>query len=56
MEEQESTWKELCRQAWEEKDPVKFLEVTMEIMRFLARKQQRLDTEYEEAQQRKAIN
>jgi hypothetical protein len=49
MEEHESTWRELCRHAWDENDPVKFLEVTMQIMKFLARKQHRLDAAFDAA-------
>jgi hypothetical protein len=50
IHEKESTWWNLCRRAWSEKDPVRFLEVTMQIMRFLGRKQQRLDDEFDEAE------
>ena len=54
MEEQEVIWKSLCHQAWIENDPVKLLEITMKITRFLALKQQRLDAEYDEREQKKA--
>jgi hypothetical protein len=53
MDERESaqtTWWNLCAEAWAEEDPIKFLEVTMRITKFLARKQQRLDAAYDEAQ------
>jgi hypothetical protein len=49
MEEREATWWALCRRAWAEEDPVKFLDVTMQIMKFLAHKQQRLDAACDEA-------
>jgi hypothetical protein len=42
-------WLELCHRAWVEQDPVKLLDVTMQITKFLARKQQRLDAEYDAA-------
>jgi hypothetical protein len=51
MEEREATWWALCRRAWAEEDPVKFLDVTMQIVKFLAHKQQRLDAAFDEAQQ-----
>jgi hypothetical protein len=51
MEEREATWWALCRRAWAEEDPVKFLDVTMRIVKFLARKQQRLDTAFDQDQQ-----
>jgi hypothetical protein len=35
-------WQELCRQAAEEKDPKKLLELTAEINRLLAEKENRL--------------
>jgi hypothetical protein len=54
MDEQESVWWDLCREAWTEEDPIKFLDVTMQITKFLARKQQRLDAEYERSQRRNA--
>jgi hypothetical protein len=46
-----AAWLELCHQAWAEEDPVKLLDVTMQITKFLARKQERLDAEYDEAQE-----
>ena len=52
MEEQESVWWDMCREAWAEEDPVKFLNLTMQITKFLARKQHRLDVEYEHSQHR----
>jgi hypothetical protein len=42
-------WLELCRRAWAEQDPVKLLDVTMQITKFLAKKQERLDAEYDAA-------
>jgi hypothetical protein len=51
MEEREATWWALCRRGWAEEDPVKFLDVTMRIVKFLARKQQRLDTAFDQDQQ-----
>jgi hypothetical protein len=50
MEEQEAVWRDLCHKAWSEQDPIRFLEVTMQIVRFLALKQNRLDAEYDEAE------
>ena len=44
-----AAWLELCHQAWAEQDPVKLLDVTMQITKFLARKQQRLDADYDAA-------
>ncbi len=44
-----AAWLELCDRAWAEQDPVKLLDVTMQITKFLARKQQRLDAEYDVA-------
>jgi hypothetical protein len=55
MNEHEDTWKDLCHQAWIEQDPVKFLNVSMKITKFLSRKQQRLDSEYEEIERREAL-
>jgi hypothetical protein len=49
--ESAAVWWNLCGRAWTEEDPVKFLEVTMQISKFLARKQQRLDAEYDQARQ-----
>jgi hypothetical protein len=49
MDEQESTWWTLCRQAWAEEDPVKLLDVTMKINSILTRKQERLDRMYDQA-------
>jgi hypothetical protein len=49
--EQETAWWDLCRQAWTEEDPIKFLDLTMQITRFLARKQERLDADYDQAEQ-----
>jgi hypothetical protein len=40
-----SVWWDLCGRAWTEEDPVKLLDITMQIMKFLACKQQRLDAE-----------
>jgi len=48
--ELDTEWVELCREAQREEDPVKFLGVTMKIIRFLGRKQQLLDAKYEEAE------
>jgi hypothetical protein len=47
----QANWNELCRRAWAEEDPVKFLQTTMQIMKFLARKQQGLDAVFDESQQ-----
>jgi hypothetical protein len=47
-------WWNLCGRAWTEEDPVKFLDVTMQITKFLARKQQRLDAAYGSATTRPA--
>ena len=55
-QESAAKWWNLCGRAWTEEDPVKFLEVTMEISKFLARKQQRLDAAYDEAQRGNAVN
>jgi hypothetical protein len=44
-----AAWLELCNQAWTEEDPVRLLDVTMQITKFLAKKQQRLDAEYDAA-------
>ena len=44
-----AAWLELCHQAFNEKDPVRLLAVTMQITKFLARKQQQLDAEYDTA-------
>jgi hypothetical protein len=52
MDDQESVWWDLCRRAWVEGDPVKFLDVSMKINQFLARKQKRLDAEFDEAERR----
>jgi hypothetical protein len=49
--EHEGGWWDLCRRAWVEEDPVKFLELSMQITRFLARKQERLDADYAQAEQ-----
>ena len=49
MDERE-LWRALCDEAWAEQDPIKLLNVTVRIDRFLARKQERLDAEYERAQ------
>ena len=48
-----AAWLELCSRAWAEQDPVKLLDITMQITKFLAQKQQRLDAEYafDEAQE-----
>jgi hypothetical protein len=44
-----AAWLELCSRAWAEDDPVKLLDITMQIAKFLAKKQQRLDAEYDAA-------
>ncbi len=44
-----AAWFELCHRAWTEEDPVKLLNVTMQITRFLAKKQQQLDSKYDTA-------
>jgi hypothetical protein len=44
-----AAWLELCHRAWAEQDPVKLLDVTMQITKFLAQKQKRLDAEYDAA-------
>ena len=44
-----AAWLELCSRAWAEDDPVKLLDVTMQITKFLAKKQQRLDAQYDAA-------
>ncbi len=48
-----AAWLELCSRAWAEQDPAKLLDITMQITKFLAQKQQRLDAEYafDEAQE-----
>jgi hypothetical protein len=56
MDEQEALWRSLCEQAWREQDPVKLLEITMRITRFLTRKQERLETELDERERRIGIN
>jgi hypothetical protein len=43
VQENKERWKELCEQAAGEQDPVKLLELTEEINRLLAKKQDRLD-------------
>ncbi len=53
MDEWDAEWVELCGEAQREEDAVKFLGVTMKIIRFLGRKQQRLDAKYEEAERRR---
>jgi hypothetical protein len=55
-QESAATWWNLCGRAWTEEDPVKFLEVTMQISKFLSRKQHRLDAEYDEAQRAQREN
>jgi hypothetical protein len=47
--DEQNAWWDLCRQAVAEEDPVKFLATTMQITKFLARKQQRLDAAYDAA-------
>ena len=42
-----AAWLELCRRAWVEQDPIKLLNIAMQITKFLAEKQQRLDAEYD---------
>ncbi len=42
MRENEERWKELCKQASVEQDPQKLIELTREINRLLALKQDRL--------------
>jgi hypothetical protein len=54
--ESAAIWWNLCGRAWTEEDPVKLLEVTMQITKFLARKQERLDAQYDEAQRKNAVN
>jgi hypothetical protein len=56
QEVERAAWWDLCHQAWAEQDPVKFLDVTMQIAQFLARKQQRLDAAYEEGQREDVAN
>jgi hypothetical protein len=46
-----AAWFDLCHQAWTEQDPVKLVDLTMQITKFLARKQQLLDAAFDEAQQ-----
>ena len=48
--ESAAVWWNLYGRAWTEDDPVKFLEVTMQITKFLAKKQERLDAEYDQIQ------
>jgi hypothetical protein len=43
VQESNERWKELCEQAAVEQDPLKLLELTREIDRLLAKKQNRLD-------------
>jgi hypothetical protein len=52
MDEWDAEWVELCGEAQREEDAVKFLDVTMKIIRFLGRKRQHLDAKYEEAERR----
>jgi hypothetical protein len=56
VDELEIIWNALCRQAWAEQDPVKFLDVTMKIRRFLDHKQQRLDAEFDERERKQGLN
>ena len=49
--ESAAEWWNLCGRAWAEEDPVKLLEVSMQITKFLAKKQRRLDAEYDQVQQ-----
>ena len=51
----ESEWMSLCRQAWFEQDPIRLLELTMRITQFLARKQQLVDSEFEEQERAKGV-
>jgi hypothetical protein len=55
-----AAWLELCHRAFNEQDPIKLLDVTIQITKFLARKQERLDAEYDaafdEAQETQNIN
>jgi hypothetical protein len=44
-----AAWLELCHRAWAEQDPIKLLDITMQIAKFLAVKQERLDAEYDAA-------
>jgi hypothetical protein len=48
---QQALWLHLCHQAWVEEDPVRLLDITMQIVKFLASKQERLDAAFDEAQQ-----
>jgi hypothetical protein len=43
VQENKEHWRELCERAAVEQDPLKLLELTKEIDRLLARKQDRLD-------------
>jgi hypothetical protein len=51
-EVERAAWFDLCHQAWAEEDPLKLLDATMRITKFLARKQQRLDARDDEAQRK----
>jgi hypothetical protein len=44
-----AAWLELCHRAWAEQDPIRLLDITMQIAKFLAVKQERLDAEYDAA-------
>jgi hypothetical protein len=44
-----AAWLELCHRAWAEQDPIKLLDRTTQIAKFLAVKQERLDAEYDAA-------
>ena len=52
--EEEAVWCSLCKQAWIEQDPVRLLEITMKIAKFLAQKQRRLDIAFDMKEQGRA--
>lgn len=47
--DEQNIWWDLCRQAVAEEDPVELLNITMQITKLLALKQERLDAEYDTA-------
>jgi hypothetical protein len=48
---EQAAWQDLCDRAWAEKDPIRLLDITMQITKFLAYKQERLDAAaFDEAQ------